>query len=65
MAKKKEVAENAEATKKKEVKKTIGTVVTKNGKKYEVTGENGKYWICKNTQFRKMNVVFEKEKEND
>lgn len=65
MAKKKEVAENVEAAKKKEAKETIGTVVTKDGKKYEVTGENGKYWICNNTQFRKMNVVFEERKEND
>ena len=51
--------------KKKEAKGTIGTVVTKDGKKYEVAGENGKYWICKNTQFRKMNVVFDNGKEND
>lgn len=51
--------------KKKEAKEIIGTVVTKNGKKYEVTGENGKYWICKNAQFRKSNVVFEKGKGND
>lgn len=65
MAKKKEVAENVEATKKKETKEIIGTIVTRDGKKYEVMGENGKYWICKNTQFRKMNVVFEKGKEND
>lgn len=68
MAKKKEVAKNVEATKKKEVakkKEVIGYIVTKDGKKYEVTGENGKYWICKNTQFRKLNVVFEKGKENE
>lgn len=51
--------------KKKEANETIGTVVTKDGKKYEVTGENGKYWICKNTQFRKLNVVFEERKENE
>lgn len=49
--------------KKKEAKETIGTIVAKDGKKYEVMGENGKYWICKNTQFRKMNVVFEKGKD--
>ena len=65
MAKKKEVAEKVEAKKKKEAKETIGTVVTKDGKKYEVAGENGKYWICKSNQFRKANVVFEKRKENE
>lgn len=62
MAKKKEVAEKVEATKKKEAKETIGIVATRDGKKHEVTGENGKYWICKNTQFRKSNVVFEERK---
>ncbi len=46
-------------------KEIMGYVVARDGKKYEVTGENGKYWICKNTQFRKMNVVFEKGKENE
>lgn len=46
-------------------KEVIGCIVTKDGKKYEVTGENGKYWICKSTQFRKMNVVFEERKENE
>ena len=51
--------------KKKEAKEIIGTVVTKDGKKYEATWENGKYWICKNTQFRKANVVFEERKENE
>lgn len=51
--------------KKKETKERIGTVVTKDGKKYEVTGENGKYWICKNTQFRKVNVVFKERKESE
>lgn len=27
----------------------------KNGKEYKVTDENGKYYICGKTQFRKMN----------
>lgn len=62
MAKKKEVAENAEVTKK---KKIMGYVVAENGKKYEVIDDTWKYWICKNTQFRKINVVFEKRKENE
>lgn len=46
-------------------KENIGYVVAKGGKKYEVIGENGKYWICKNNQFRKANVVFKKRKENE
>jgi hypothetical protein len=46
-------------------KEVIGYIVTKDGKKYEVTGENWKYWICKNTQFRKLSVVFEERKENE
>ena len=46
-------------------KEVLGYVVTENGKKYEVAGENGKYWICKSNQFRKANVVFEKRKENE
>lgn len=66
MAKKKDTTEKVKVTKKKEVakkKEVIGYIVTKDGKKYEVIGENGKYWICKNTQFRKLNVVFEERKE--
>lgn len=62
MAKKKEVADKAEAAKKKEI---MGYVVTEDGKKYEVISENGKYWVCKNNQFRKANVVFKKRKENE
>lgn len=52
------------ASKKKEI---IGHVVTEDGKKYEVTGETRKYWICKNTQFRKSNenVTFKPRKENE
>ena len=48
-------------------KEVLGHVATENGKKYEVTGENGKYWICKNNQFRKSNkkIVFKKRKENE
>lgn len=46
-------------------KEVLGYVVARDGKKYEVAGENWKYWICKNTQFRKLNVVFEKGKENE
>lgn len=62
MAKKKEVADKAEAAKKKEV---LGHVVTEDGKKYEVISETWKYWICKNNQFRKSNkkVTFKKRKE--
>ena len=33
-----------------ETKKTLWL---KNGKKYGVTGESGRYWLCKGTQFRK------------
>lgn len=46
-------------------KEIIGHVVTKDGKKYEVISENGKYWVCKNNQFKKANVVFKKRKENE
>ena len=46
-------------------KEVLGYVVTENGKKYEVIGENGKYLVCKNNQFRKTNVVFKKRKENE
>ena len=62
MAKKKEVADKAEAAKKKEI---MGYVATENGKEYEVISETWKYWICKNNQFRKSNkkVVFKKRKE--
>jgi hypothetical protein len=64
MAKKKEETGKKIATGKKEV---IGYIKTKKGKKYEVTNETNRYWICKNTQFRKANekVTFEKRKEND
>lgn len=27
----------------------------KSGKKYEIIGENGRFWLCKGTQFRKTN----------
>lgn len=43
----------------------MGYVATENGKEYEVISETWKYWICKNTQFRKLSVVFEERKEKD
>lgn len=46
-------------------KEVLGYVVAEDGKKYEVIGENGKYWICKNNRFRKANVVFKERKENE
>lgn len=46
-------------------KEIIGYVVLKNGKKYEVISETGKYWVCKNNQFRKLSVVFKKRKESE
>ena len=39
------------ATKKKTKKKAV--FVLKNGTRYDVTGETGKYVLCGNTQFRK------------
>lgn len=38
--------------KKKTAKKRI--FVLKNGDRYEITGETGKYWLCGPTQFRKL-----------
>lgn len=32
------------------------------GEKYEITGENGRYWVCGDKQFRKANVVVEEVK---
>lgn len=46
-------------------KEVLGYVVAENGKRYEVIGENGKYWICKNNQFRKISVVFKERKESE
>lgn len=34
-------------------KKIIGYIVLPNGKKKEVFGERGRYWVCKDAQFRK------------
>lgn len=39
------------ATKKKAKKKAV--FILKNGTRYDVTGETGKYVLCGNTQFRK------------
>lgn len=29
------------------------------GKRYEIVGENGKFWLCKTTQFRKGRSDYE------
>jgi len=44
--------------KKKATKKTAKTeakkvFVTNSGKRYDIIGEQGKYWLCEGTQFRK------------
>lgn len=40
-------------------------LVLNDGREFKITGETGKYWICKNAQFRKSNPaildVIEKE----
>ena len=60
MAKK---AKNIEIPKKEDsgkwyVPKTF--LVMKSGERYEITGENGKYYLCNGTQFRKGNQSIEK-----
>ena len=35
-------------------------LVMKDGKRYELTGESGKYYLCGATQFRKGNPNIEK-----
>lgn len=49
-------------------KRTKKILVMQNGARYEVTGENGKYYLCGEVSFRKANpqiaeVVKEKVKE--
>lgn len=43
--------------------------VLPDGKKYKITGEDGKYWICGKTQFRKLaergTVIEEQEEGGD
>ena len=34
-------------------KKAIGYIQLPNGKKKEVFGERGRFWVCKDAQFRK------------
>lgn len=36
------------------------TLVTNSGKRYAVTGETGRYYICGKTQFRKSGPQIEK-----
>ena len=47
-------------------KKIIGHIVV-NHKKVEVTGENGKFWVCGSRQFRKAThkIVRKKEVKKD
>lgn len=40
------------------------TLVMDNGKTYEVIGENGKYYLCKGTQFRKNNSCIKEVRED-
>lgn len=50
-------------------KKAVTYVVLPDGSKYKITGENGKYWICGETQFRKsvydVSEIKEKEVKDD
>ena len=32
-------------------------IVTTVGREYEITGENGRFWVCGNTQFRKASPM--------
>jgi hypothetical protein len=41
---------------KKSIKKKKRIILLKNGSKYEIKSETGKYYICENTQFRKNNI---------
>lgn len=41
-------------------KKTIATLVMRNGEKITVTEDGGKYWVCGKRQFRKSNSEIEK-----
>lgn len=34
-------------------KSAVAYVVLSDGSRYKITGEDGKYWICGDTQFRK------------
>ena len=36
------------------------TLVTVGGKRYAITGETGRYYLCGNTQFRKSGAQIEK-----
>lgn len=40
-------------------KKTKRLAVLRDGTKQEITGENGRYWVCGNRQFRKAEVILE------
>lgn len=49
---------------KKKAKKNLVAIV--GGEAHEITGENGRYWICGDKQFRKSAVtVEEKPKESE
>lgn len=38
--------------------------VLPDGARHEITGENGRYWVCGNRQFRKAAAAVEIEKED-
>lgn len=37
--------------------KTKKVLLMKNGAEYEITGDNGRFWLCGNTQFRKASSM--------
>lgn len=34
---------------------TKKVLILKNGEKHDITGETSRYWLCRNTQFKKGN----------
>ena len=56
----------AETPKKQEVKKQERYILFKNGKEKKIIGEDGKFWFCEGTQYRKLSdliqdVIFKEE----
>ena len=43
--------------------KTVRYAVLPDGSRREITGENGRYYVCGDTQFRKAGVRVEAEKD--
>lgn len=37
--------------------KTKKILLTNTGREYEITGDNGRFWVCGHTQFRKGSTM--------